>query len=364
MSAASELRLQTWDAEAHAAVATPLRFSGSIALADVRCLPGASAIHVVVSNGEGVRLRAEVSAEPDEVVPLRFELEEEGVLHLSSHDRGILHLPADARYEPAAPIRPATAPAPLDVAIVVDGTARYWPETDPALRLLEHKDRWTDHVEKLVRFVDRIAEGRSCRTTVIAFGDQEPPAVTARDLQPQYLLHPDVDDRVFRRFDATRLGEMLLNLPPTPGADFVDATADALDACAHLSWGKDSRRVVILTGDSPGASLLHPLPKGADLCVRRFDVDTRALELHRKAVEILTIYHVPPSALVTLRRELLTSTREQYERLASLSELAFTDASFDPETAAARFRAASTTIARAAALGELVRAVAGSRRAQ
>ncbi len=362
MSSVAELRLQTWDAGEHAPAATALRFSGSTATAEVRCLPGASALHVAVSNGDGVRLRAEVSAEPDEVVRLRFELEDGGVLHLSSHGRSILHLPADVRYAPLAPIRPAPVPAPLDVAIVVDGTTRTWSEADGATRLLDQKERWSEHVEKLVRFVDRIAEGRNCRCTVIAFGDQDPPAVTAHDLRPHYLLHPDADGRVFQRFDAERLRDRLVSLTSTPGADFVDATADALDACVHLSWRRDSRRLVIVTGDSPGASLLHPLPKGADLCVRRFDVDTRALELHRNGVEVLTIYHPPPSALLTLRRELLTSTREQYERLASLRELAFTDSSFDPELAAAPFRERSTAIARGAALGELVRAAASSRR--
>ena len=37
-------------------------------------------------------------------------VDESGVLHLSSHDRGILHLPGNVRYEPPAPIRPAPAP--------------------------------------------------------------------------------------------------------------------------------------------------------------------------------------------------------------------------------------------------------------
>lgn len=365
MSVASDLRLQTWDAGEHTLAMTPLRFSGSIATAEVRCLPGASALQVVVANGGGVRLRAEVSAEPDEVVSLRFELDD-GVLHLSSHGRSVLHLPVDARYEPLVPIHPAAAPAPLDVAILVDGTTLFWPEekAERPTRLLDQRERWSEHVEKLVRFVERAADGRDCRTTVIAFGDQEPPAVTARDLQPHYVLFPDADDRVFLRFHAERLREMLLTLPSSPGADFVDAAADALDACARLSWRKESRRLAIVTGDSPGASLLHPLPKGADLGVRRFDVDTRALELHREGVEVLTIYHPPPAALLTLRRELLTRTREQYERLASLPELAFTNASFDPEAAAAQFAERSSAIACGASLGELVRSAASSRRVQ
>jgi hypothetical protein len=365
VSAASELRLQTWDAGEHAPVSTPLRFSGAVATAEVRCLPGASALHVAVANGEGVRLRAEVSAEPDEIVPLRFELED-GVLHLSSHRRSIMHLPVEVRYAPLAPIGPAPAPASLDVAIVVDGTTRFWPEAEQpgATRLLDQKDRWSEHVEKLVRFVERVAEGGNCRVTAIAFGDQEPPAVTARDLQPHYLLYPDADDRVFQRFDAQRLRDLLLNLPSSPGADFIDAAADALDACARLSWRTEARRLAIVTGDSPGASLLYPLPKGADLCVRRFDVDTRVRELHRNGVEVLTIYHPPPAALLMLRRELLTGTREQYERLASLRELAFTSTSFDPESAAAQFRGHSSAIARGAALGELVRTAASSRRVQ
>jgi hypothetical protein len=296
---------------------------------------------------------------------LRFELEDGGVLQLSSHGRSILHLPADVRYEPLAPIRPAPVPAPLDVAIVVDGTTRFWPGSEAApSRLLDQKDRWSEHVQALVRFVEGVAASRNCRATVIAFGDQTPPAVTARDLQPHYLLFPEEDDRTFQCFDAERLRDLLMNLPSSPGADFVDATADALDACAQLSWRKDSRRVVILTGDSPGESLLYPLPKGADVCVRHFDVDTRALELHRNGVEILTIYHPPPTALLAVRKELLTSTREQYERLASLRDLAFTNTSFDPEAAATQFRERSEAIARGAALGVLVRAAASSRRPQ
>ena len=376
MNAPSELRLRTWDAVQHAPADVPLRFDGAIALMEVRCLPGASGIHVVLSDAEGVRLRAEVMAEPGEVVPLCVELDERGLVCLSSRGREIVYLPGDVRYDPPPPIRAASAQAPLDVAVVVDGTTRSWPEkvaapsgekeaapaSTAAGRLLERKDRWSAHVEKLAAFVERIAEGRDARIAILAFGDQPPPAVTAADLQPAYRLHPPDDERVLQPLDRARLRERLLALPSSPGADFADATADALDACVRLHWRKDARRVVLLTGDSPGASLLHPLPKGADLCVRHHDVDTRAFALHRLGVELLTIYHDPPRTLglhtIAPQRDLLAAARDQYERLASLPELAFEEASFQPDVAAGRLRALEGVIARGFAFGELVHAAA------
>ncbi|HEX8253317.1 MAG TPA: hypothetical protein VF846_09235 [Thermoanaerobaculia bacterium] len=362
----AEMYLQAWN---QAAVEVPLRFSGGVAAAELRCLTGASGVHVVLTDGEAVRLRAEVAAEPGEIVPLRVEVEPDGVLSLSSRGRDVVHLPADARYHPPAPIVPAKADAPIDIAIIVDGTTRIWPETPPAVatpqestspsatRLLERTDAWSAHAEKLIAFVMQFAEGRYARVAVLAFGDQNPPTVTARDLQPRYQLFPSDEERVFHRLDETRLRERLLALPATPGADFVDATADALDACARLWWRNGARRIALLTGDSPGASILYPLPKSGDLGVRRHDVDTRAVELHRMGVEILTIYHPPPSSLglqnLAPQRDFLRCARDQYQRLASSPELAFLEASFDP-AAAVELIGRATVVARGASLGQLI----------
>lgn len=353
--------LRTWDRGASAVADVPLQFAGDVAAVELRCLPGASAVHVVVRLADSVRLRAEVWAEPEEIVPLELALDEGGDVHLSSRGRTIMHLPLEDRYDPPSPIRPGV-PAALDVAIVVDGTMRSWPEKETAsVRLLERRDAWAAHAEKLARLVETIDGGRETRVTLLAFGDQEPPSVSAPDLKPRYRLYPAEEDRVLRSLTAVRLRDELLLVPPTPGADFVDATADALEACTRLHW-RAPRRLVVLTGDSPGASLLHPPPQGADLCVRELDVDTQALHLHRLGVEIMTIYHAPPRSSgvfdIGFQRELLLHTRDQYERLASLHGFSFDEASFDPDVAAARFRETPNAIGRGAALGELVHAVA------
>ncbi len=361
MNIAANWTLRTWDRGAGVAADMPLHFAGAAAAAELRCLPGASGVHIVVRQANTVRLRAEIWAEPEEIVPLELALDEDENLHLSSRGHTIVHLPLESRYDPPAPIRPATTAA-LDVAIIVDGTVRSWPEKETAsVRLLEQKDAWAAYVEKLVRFSETISEGVETRVALLAFGDQEPPSVSAPDLKPRYRLYPAEENRVLQPLAAARLRDELLLVPPTPGADFVDATADALAACTRLHW-RATRRLVLLTGDSPGASLLHPPPQGADLGVRTLDVDTQALQLHRLGVEIMTIYHAPPRNSgvfdIGFQRELLLHARDQFERLASLRWFHFDEASFDPDLAATRFRETPNAIGRGATLGELVTAAA------
>jgi len=152
------------------------------------------------------------------------------------------------------------------------------------------------------------------------------------------------------------LRQRLLSLPPTPGGDFVDALADALAACGQLRWRPDARKMIVLTGDSPGSSLLYELPLGSDLCVRRFDVDTQAMQLHQQGVELITIYHPPPDKTFTIDQlRFVEATRRQYARLASLPELAFEVQSFDPEAAAERARQIVKTVGRGATLAEIMR---------
>jgi hypothetical protein len=303
-----------------------------------------------------VRLRAEVAADPGEIVSVRIELDEQGAPHVWSRGRNVIFLPADPRYDPFPPIQPIPADAPLDLAIVVDGTLRAWTEKNAGL--LDHKDLWAAHAERVIDFAARVTEERDWRATVIAFGDQEPPAVTAPDLRPRYWMYPTEEDRSLRPIALEQLRERLLTIPSSPGADYVDALADALAVCAGLHWRPNARKVVLLTGDSPGSSLLHVLPKGADLCVRRQDVDTQAAALHKQGVEVVTIYHAPPADLGLYRLspqdELLRSARSQYLRLASLPELAFEAAAFQPERAAERLERVAGPIGRGAALGALI----------
>lgn len=358
MASPNGLRLRVWNAGEERAGDAPLRFPESEAAAvELRCLPGASGIHLVLCDGDGVRLRAEVPADPGETVPLCIELGDDEMPHVTSPGRSVLLLPTEARYQAAAPFRPAGEQAPIDLAFVIDGTLRSWGA--PSAHLLEVPDLWTAHVDKLLAFAAHITEGRDWRAVGLAFGDQEPPAVSAPDLRPRYLLYPAEEERVLQPLDPDRLRERLLTLPSTPGGDFVDALADALAACSRLRWRTEARRLLVVSGDSPGLSLLHALPQGADLCARRLDVDSQIMHLHRLGVEVLTIYHAPAPHLqldkLASQGSLLQAARQQYRRLASLAELAFEESAFQPVEAAERLKRIVSPVARGAALGEWVR---------
>lgn len=351
------LHLRVWEGEPSL---VPLVFSepGAVCTVELRCLSGASGVHLVLSDANAVRLRAEAVADPGEVVSFQIELDQRGTPHVWSRGRNITLLPSDARYDPPSPIQPSPADSPLDLAIVIDGTLRSWAEKDACL--LDQKAMWSAHVEQLLDFATRIFDQRDWRATVIAFGDQDPPAVTAGDLRPRYQLYPPEEERTFRALRVEQLRERLLSVPSSPGGDYIDALADALNACTRLRWRPNARKVLVLTGDSPGLSLLHVLPKGADLCVRRLDVDTQAEWLHRQGVEVVTIYHAPPSDRLLYQLvpegEILRGARSQYMRLASLPELAFEASSLHPEQAAERFGRVSGPLGRGVALGTPVNA--------
>ncbi|MFL6244777.1 MAG: hypothetical protein ACJ74H_02040 [Thermoanaerobaculia bacterium] len=363
MNAQSKLRLRVWDPAEGCVTEVPLAGDGlGGATVELRCLAGASGIHVVVKDKDTVRLRAEINAEPGELVPLHMQFDEPAGLQLRSPGRDVVLLPPDDRYDPVMPIRPATA-APLDIAIVIDGTLRRWPEGGAVLaqntRVLDDENFWSEQVERLLSLIEALANGRETRLAVLAFGDQDPPTVTAPDLRPRYRLLHGEDQRILQPFDAKRGREQLLSIPSTPGGDFVDALADALEACGQLHWRTSARKLVIVVGDSPGCSLLHPLPKGADLCIRERDVDTQSDHLHRKNVEIVTIYLGPASAREFayyrgFGRELVLAAQAQYTRLASTKGLAFDTASFDPATAASLLQSSTHAIGRGATFGELM----------
>ena len=83
----------------------PLRGESPRCALRLRALPGASAIHLAVSDGDGVRLRAEVPADENESVLLQLELADSGRLVLTSPGRHVLTLAPDRRY--ARPCRSA-----------------------------------------------------------------------------------------------------------------------------------------------------------------------------------------------------------------------------------------------------------------
>ncbi len=124
--------------EGSAGVWHPLPFGepGSSGSWRQRCLPGASAIHVVLKDRDGVGLRAEIPAEGGETVPIYAEVDEDGRPSMWSPGLQVLTLPPDERFAPAAP-NVLAGTTNLDLALFIDGTSRrfFLEESDEARRV-------------------------------------------------------------------------------------------------------------------------------------------------------------------------------------------------------------------------------------
>ncbi len=311
----------------------PLTGPGSSCALRLRSLPGASGIHLALTNGAGVLLRAEVAAESDEWVEVAVEWDADSRWSVASAGRRVLHLPIEDANSPLPPLRPAYRARQLDVALLVDGTMR-----TGTTALLADRGRWGEHADQLVAFTAGLAEAMKAdlRLAVIAFGDRPVPAASAPDLRPAYHLDPsEPEERTLRSMDAGQLHSHLLSLRPTSGGDFVDALADAMAACRGLRWRNGARKLLVVTGDSPGYSILQPAPWGGDAQVRENDVDVEAGALHRQGVEIVTLYHSPAVEAATFEfvRPFVEHARAQYLRLAARPGRCFAAGDFDPPTA-------------------------------
>lgn len=339
-------------------IALPLPSANSSCVVKLRNLPGASHIRIILQSGEDsvdannrreTLFRAEVPAFSGETVRFRIRLNATGELEVECPERPLWQLQNKPVDEPLyeQPLIIDDQHAGIDLAIVVDATTRYFPQENnrPAQALLlANKEHWGAHVEKLCRFAETLRAGRELRTAVLAYGDQQAQSITAKDLQPGFLLYPeDASTRksLLREVNAQQLQTQLLAIPPSSGGDFVDALADALAACNELRWNDEARKWILITGDSPGFSTTQPIPAG-DACVRLLDVDTQKLCLQRKGIELLTLYHSPPdSDLQALKapgleaqKKLQESAGQQFTHLASLEELAFEVSQFNGEKAA------------------------------
>jgi hypothetical protein len=335
----------------------PLRDERSQCSLRLRCLPGATAIHLALTEQGQVRHRAEIPADGGEEVTAQIELRDGDQLAVSSPGRHVLTLAPDARYKPSSPLRIPPPEAPLDVALVIDGTIRS-PSSDGG-PLLADAEAWAARVDQLVALVEHLREGRpESRLAVLAFGDEAPPQVRAEDLLPRYRLFPKAAERRLHPLALEELRGLLLAVPATSGGDFVDAVPEALDACAQLRWRPEARKLAILFGDSPGSSILHPSPPGAEAGVRERDVDDAVLSLHDLGVEVVTL-HQPSERREELpelgiERELLDFAAAQYRRLASVPDLAFQTSGFEPSAAAAVIRTQEGFVGREATWGELL----------
>jgi hypothetical protein len=215
---------------------------------------------------------------------------------------------------------------------------------------------WDDHVQELLDLLQQLSATRpDLRVTILAFADHVAPTGLPPELQPAYVVHPvESERRHFKRFDHGACLVALDQLPASSGADYVDALADALQACAQLHWRREARKLLIVSGDSPGCSLVHPAPADTDVGVRRHDVETAAAALHAAGVEIATVFHAPlaEAALLPWQRVPVEFARDQYARLASRPELAFSEPRFVGAVAAAAFECELPLLGREAAYPE------------
>ncbi len=80
-------------------VPLPLNGAGSTCSLRLACLPGASGLHLVFTQGGEVVLRAEVQAESGESVSIEVETGESGGLQVTSPGRSVLTLPVEGRHD-------------------------------------------------------------------------------------------------------------------------------------------------------------------------------------------------------------------------------------------------------------------------
>jgi hypothetical protein len=344
-------------------------------------LPGASSIQLLLEDDDGTSLsRVECQTPNPDSIPICVKLESDCTLHVfrpapqelaqapgekfwSRTNNGsrpaVYHLPAENTYAPPRPIR-FQETRKLDLLLLVDGSALLLRQDRVAkgkgISAASGSATWGLQQEKLVEF-SRLLQQRysDLHVAVMAFGDYSlNDAVSAADLRPAYVLFPEDWQRRLRILSEQQLRERLGSIPYTSGADFVDALAEALHECQSAGWRADARKLLVLAGDSPGNSILYPLPRGADARPRGFDVDSEAATLHEtQGVEILSIYLGNPQPNAT--HNLATHASKQYERLASHPTLFWNAESFDPEAAAAALKniAEGLVLARGSCYGVL-----------
>lgn len=331
-----------------------LRDAASRCSVRLRSLPGASGILLALTNGEGALFRAEIAAESDEWVEVAIERGAGGCWSVTSPGRRVLQLPVEDVSDSLPALRPAYRAGQLDVALLIDGTIRVGDQ-----ELLDLQD-WRTHADRLATLTVGLATAMKAdlRVAVLAFGDHPLGAASAQNLRPVYHLDPaEPEERALRPTDAGKLLHRLLALRPTSGGDFVDALADGMAACQELRWRSGARKLLVITGDSPGYSILRPAPWGTNAQVRENDVDVEAVALHRQGVEIVTLYHLPAVEAATREfvRPFVEHSRAQYSRLASRPGLFFEAGDFDPAAAVRALTSRVPALGRGASPGVLGR---------
>nr|VFJ50000.1 MAG: hypothetical protein BECKDK2373C_GA0170839_102726 [Candidatus Kentron sp. DK] len=295
-----------------------------------------------------------------------IEADRNGILHVRIQGHKVLRFAPDA-VPSIQPLKVDKSAKRVDIAWVIDATqaglksaqSEKKKETQPARTI------WESHVTAMAELIDAMGSGtnsgREARTAVLGFADGAsgassgffPDGVNEKGRRHSsniaYLTKPE---RAFRPMDGGDLKKLAGEITRIDGNDYVDALGEALNACVGLAWNGD-RRIVVVSGDSPGYSLAFPPPEaGVDTGHCRRDVDAAAMALHELGVEIVTAYLPmadivnPPSRIAGL----LAWTQEQYKRLASAKEYAFTVEAFTSEVVLQTLENAPEAIGRSSAI--------------
>jgi hypothetical protein len=337
----------------------------------LRTPAGASGLHLLILESGKPKLRMEIATHKDEEVNLMVVLDKEGNPHILEKDGFIL--PISEHYSPVQLIYLPNKIQQLDIVMIVDATMRIFADETitenneekrsylAKLLIDADKPTWETYIEKLSGFIENISKKKDYKISILSFGDYKQPQISAPELIPKYIIKPEEErERSLQLLEPKQIMRNLRSIEATSGGDFVDALADAMIACIDLNWRNDARKLLIIFGDSPGHSIMYPTPKGGDLCARQIDVDTVAMHLHQLGIEILTIYNAPSEEAYDYFKEvqgsgfeLLDHTKKQYQQLASLPELAFQIANFDPIKAAKIFSNWMVPIGRGMVFGEI-----------
>jgi hypothetical protein len=344
------VRVLTADRLAHRDVTLPLDADGSPFRLRLTSLIGSRVTQVPVLHGGEIQFRVEIPCESEEQFALDLSWDADCGLLVDAPGRHALRLPADPYYAPPRPLRPHRGPA-LDLCFLIDGTARN-KDLGPLFVPSPDLDAF---IAPLFELVERLrGPFHDLRLCVMAYGDHPVEDAVAEDLKPAYLLWPDASARQLQAMSQSQLDAAFREIPATSGGDFVDALGDGLHACADLRWRFDARRMVVVAGDSPGFSIFEPSHPWADAHVRQYDVDSAAAALHRKGVEIMTIYHRPPNPKkydIDDPSPFLRFARKQFSRLASYAALHVEFWEFDGARVAGVLNAPPSAIGHGVALG-------------
>nr|VFK10226.1 MAG: hypothetical protein BECKLPF1236B_GA0070989_10137 [Candidatus Kentron sp. LPFa] len=259
-----------------------------------------------------------------------------GGVHVHIQGHRVLRFAPDVMLSPQA-IKVNKEADRVDVAWVIDATQA---GLKPARSEEEKNEKpppahaaWESHVAAMADLIDAMGSEREARMAMLTFGDRATKSSSVVSTDPwergfqqiSNIAHLTTPERAFRPMAGERLKELAGKMVRIDGDDYVDALAEALTACTGLAWNGE-RRIVIISGDSPGYSLAFPPPEaGVDTGYCRRDVDAAAMALHELGVEIMTVY-LPITALTNPSdriAKLLTWTQAQYQRLASLPEYVF-----------------------------------------